>query len=164
MSTTARPNPFNTGNIGERSADLVFGPAKKTKMYVVGFLFDKKLERVLLIRKNKPQWQKGLLNGVGGKAEEGETYSQAMTRKFKEEAGLWIHTWLSFHMLKFDAGAVIFYWATGDVDSAKSLTDEKLEIHLISELNSLPVIPNLRWLIPMCMDNQYEYGTSEILV
>lgn len=39
--------------------------------YVCGFLFDRSFENVLLIRKNRPEKQKGRLNGVGGKVEEG---------------------------------------------------------------------------------------------
>jgi len=34
---------------------------------VVGFLFDNFSENVLLIKKNRPAWQKDRLNGVGGK-------------------------------------------------------------------------------------------------
>lgn len=36
----------------------------KTK-YVVGFAFDLTLTMVALIRKNRPEWQMGLLNGIG---------------------------------------------------------------------------------------------------
>ena len=31
--------------------------------YVAGFVFDKELEHIYLIRKNRPSWQEGLLNG-----------------------------------------------------------------------------------------------------
>ena len=37
--------------------------------YVVGFAFDKKRENVALIQKNRPPWQKGKLNGIGGHIE-----------------------------------------------------------------------------------------------
>ena len=39
--------------------------------YVLGFVFDLN-DRVLLITKNRPEWQDGLLNGLGGHVEEGE--------------------------------------------------------------------------------------------
>jgi 8-oxo-dGTP diphosphatase len=55
--------------------------------YVLGFAFDKS-DNVILVRKQKPKWQKGLLNGVGGKIEIGETSSDAMFREFREETGL----------------------------------------------------------------------------
>jgi len=53
--------------------------------YVVGFLFSEDQSRVLLVWKNRPAWQNGKLNGVGGKIEAGETPLQAMEREFKEE-------------------------------------------------------------------------------
>ena len=48
--------------------------------YVLGFAFNKNFREVLLILKNKPQWQKGLYNGIGGKIEEGELPIEAMVR------------------------------------------------------------------------------------
>lgn len=71
--------------------------------YVCGFMFDRDMERVVLIRKSKPQWQAGKLNGVGGKVEIKETVKavpgltsgfhiyetppEAMAREFLEETG-----------------------------------------------------------------------------
>lgn len=43
---------------------------------------------VLLVLKDKPAWQKGRLNLVGGKVEPGETPVQAAVRELKEESGL----------------------------------------------------------------------------
>lgn len=43
---------------------------------------------VLLILKDKPDWQKGRLNLVGGKVEDNESPMQAAVRELKEEAGL----------------------------------------------------------------------------
>lgn len=42
---------------------------------------------VLLVLKDKPEWQKGKLNLPGGKVEEGESPEQAATRELKEESG-----------------------------------------------------------------------------
>jgi len=52
--------------------------------YVAGFLFDETLENVVLIRKNRPKWQAGKLNGVGGHVEARETSIETMHREFKE--------------------------------------------------------------------------------
>lgn len=41
----------------------------------------------LLVLKDKPAWQKGLLNLPGGKVEEGETPEQAAVREIIEESG-----------------------------------------------------------------------------
>lgn len=51
--------------------------------YCVGFAFYG--TDVILIRKAKPAFQKGLLNGVGGKIELGENAFIAMVREFYEE-------------------------------------------------------------------------------
>ena len=40
--------------------------------YVLGFAFSKSGQMVLLIWKNKPEWQRGKMNGIGGKIELGE--------------------------------------------------------------------------------------------
>ena len=45
-------------------------------------------EKVLLVKKDRPAWQSGRLNLVGGKIEAGETPEQAALRELKEEAGL----------------------------------------------------------------------------
>jgi hypothetical protein len=41
-------------------------PAKRQD-YVVGFLFRNNLSEVALIKKDRPAWQAGHLNGIGGK-------------------------------------------------------------------------------------------------
>ena len=56
--------------------------------WVVGFLMDSDAEQVILIRKNRPEWQAGKLNGVGGKVEPGELIGGAMYREFREETGV----------------------------------------------------------------------------
>lgn len=43
---------------------------------------------ILLVKKDRPDWQKGRLNLVGGKIEEGETPEQAALRELQEESGL----------------------------------------------------------------------------
>lgn len=43
---------------------------------------------VLLIQKNKPEWQKGFLNLLGGSVEKGELPEHAAVRELFEESGL----------------------------------------------------------------------------
>ena len=38
----------------------------EVKHYSVGFLFNDTKTKVCLIKKNRPTWQEGFLNGVGG--------------------------------------------------------------------------------------------------
>jgi 8-oxo-dGTP diphosphatase len=59
------------------------------KEAVVGFLFSENLEEVLLIKKARPDWQRGKLNGVGGKIEKTDASpAAAMAREFEEETGM----------------------------------------------------------------------------
>lgn len=58
------------------------------KKYVVAFILTPDFQFVWLIKKNKPEWQKGCLNGIGGKIESGESPIEAMIREIKEEAGV----------------------------------------------------------------------------
>lgn len=55
------------------------------KSYVVGFMLDQAREHVVLIEKNRPAWQAGKLNGVGGKVEPGEFPVNAMQPRRKEK-------------------------------------------------------------------------------
>jgi hypothetical protein len=60
-------------------------PYQSKDRYVVGFVFSKDLSRVLLVLKNRPAWQDGKFNGIGGKIEGDETAFEAMNREFVEE-------------------------------------------------------------------------------
>jgi 8-oxo-dGTP diphosphatase len=121
--------------------------------FACGFLFTPDRARVLLIRKRRPAWQMGKLNGVGGKIEPGETPAQAMRREFREEADLDIADWTAAIVLTGPDWQAHFFRAFGDVDAARTATDEPLEIH---PLRPLPpdTIPNLRWIIPLLLDDE----------
>ena len=124
------------------------------KSYVLGFLFTTDKKHVWLIRKNKPEWQKGKLNGIGGKVEEyKETYLDAMNREFMEEAGISIIEWNGFCNITDDKEyEVACYYAFSD-ETPKTMTDE---IIFRCEVDKLPndVIFNLHWLIPMALTSE----------
>lgn len=59
------------------------------KEYVLGFAFDEGKKAVVLILKDRPDWQKGKYNGIGGKVElSDESLLHAMIREFYEETGV----------------------------------------------------------------------------
>jgi 8-oxo-dGTP diphosphatase len=121
--------------------------------YVCGFLFSPDRSRVLLIRKRRPEWQAGRLNGVGGKVEPTDpSYLAAMTREFREEASLTIHDWRHCLTLAAPDWQGHFFRSFGDIDAARPLTDELLEIHPAIPLPH-DTIPNLRWIIPLLLDD-----------
>ena len=121
--------------------------------YVAGFLFSFDRRRVLLIQKNRPRWQAGKLNGVGGKIEAGETPLDAMRREFREEAGIDGLTWEEFATLGGPDFKVHFFAAFGDqISTARQTTDECLIVARVTTIQTLAVIPNLRVLIPLALD------------
>lgn len=120
--------------------------------YVVGFLYNEARDSVALIKKNKPEWQKGLLNGIGGKIEIGEWALDAMKREFNEEAGMIIDNWELFCRMEFNEALVFCYSATGDLTKIKQMTDEVIELHTVQAVSRLDVIPNLKWLVPLGAD------------
>ena len=118
------------------------------KRYVLGFLFTSDFKGVWLIRKNKPEWQKGLLNGIGGKIEEGENQMQAMVREFKEEADLDITDWREFCIITDGKQFEVYCFVAFSELTPKTVTEEEI---VYSEVSALPkdAIVNLNWLVPM---------------
>ena len=97
--------------------------------YVLGFMFDPTRERILLIRKNRPRWQAGKLNGIGGKVEPGESPVSAMVREFTEETGLQTQPseWSHFAVLEGqDFRVWCFQAASEQMIQARTLTDEEV--------------------------------------
>lgn len=120
--------------------------------YAVGFLFNADGDQVALIRKLRPDWQKGLLNGIGGHVEEGESFLDAMNREFREEAGLdieWQH-YMTLYTTSPERAHLQFFVAVGDPRAAKSVTDEQIEVHFIESLMTRDdVLDGLAWAVAM---------------
>lgn len=122
--------------------------------YVVGFLFSPDLTRVALITKNRPAWQAGLLNGIGGKVEPGENPLAAMVREFNEEAGLLLQDWHHFaSMSEQGRFALDMFAAIGDVDAVTSKTDEPVEVLTVTEALQRETVENIPWLLLLAVDH-----------
>lgn len=131
--------------------------------YVAGFAFDDS-NRVLLVRKKVPNWQSGLLNGVGGKIEGGETPGLAMEREFSEETtvGVVESRWKCFCVESHQDYEVHFFRAqisdgeaTRAVDRGCNDVGEELRwffVNLVGGGSRTQVVGNLQWLIPMAKD------------
>lgn len=144
------------------------------KKYVLGFAFDRAKEILVLIEKQKPEWQKGLLNGVGGKVEpEDESILHAMVREFKEETGVDTkeqindkkYGWHHFATMIFKddimgGGAEVYCFRLFSNNIYKCETKETEQIKFINlrdKDGSLKMIKNLKVLIPMAMDEDFTY-------
>lgn len=124
---------------------------------VVGYAFNKEKTHVVLIRKTKPSWQAGKLNGVGGKLEPHESMLQAMSREFLEETGVkteW-HEWQHFAEMSGADWRVQYYrtFSNAILEQAHTTTDEAIEI-LPVDLNMLRKegVTNCYWLIGLALD------------
>lgn len=124
------------------------------KRYVLGFLFDEERRRVALILKNKPEWQAGHLNGIGGKIEANEGNHAAMVREFEEETGVHFERFSAFaKMYGDDWECFVFRGFDSDaLNSVETKTDEIVSIFEIEVLRGHPIISNLNWLIPLAID------------
>lgn len=131
----------------------------KIEKYVCGLCRDVITGNFLLIEKKRPTWQKGKLNGVGGKIESKETATEAMIREFKEETGLDVTNWEPLIILK-DVESnwmVYFFKAYADIEGHANLTDEPL---VEVDPYDLPanLLDTMEWLIPIALSNQNPSG------
>ena len=120
--------------------------------YVAGFMFSSTKRQVALINKLRPEWQRGLWNGIGGHIEPGEEPGAAMIREFHEETGVigGVH-WEHFATLITEHNSeVVFFRAFSDrVFAIQQQTDEQVAFF---DVDALPkTIPNLAFLVPMAL-------------
>jgi 8-oxo-dGTP diphosphatase len=125
--------------------------------YVVGFLFKITKDfffldhyEVALLEKNRPEWQKGKFNGIGGHIENGETPLQAMKREFNEEAGVLLDSWEQYCTIYYTDAIIHFFRCFDGDGEINTKTDEKVFWQPLEELGN-NVIPNLHWLIPLAL-------------
>jgi 8-oxo-dGTP pyrophosphatase MutT (NUDIX family) len=124
------------------------------RCYTAGFMFLK--GRVLLVRKNHPKWQVGMMNAVGGEVEGGESLLQCMMREFHEEANYLTDRWQYFcaefgpgyevHFFRLFADSKLKYTPPKTNDKGEEL--EWCDPHGVK----FPVIGNLNWLLPLAFD------------
>ncbi len=108
------------------------------KKYVLGFAFDRDKKNVLLVRKKRPVWMRGMLNGIGGKVEDGETPWDAMGREYYEECELNL-TWFSFATMNGietngEPFEINVYRANENIDFFKQKEDEQIEIYHVEDV------------------------------
>ena len=144
------------------------------KKYVAGFLFSEIGNHVILIEKQKPDWQKGKLNAIGGKIEEGESAIEAMRREFKEEAGLDISDWTPFCVLTGNDEAYLtnggsfevhfFSHFSDDAYKAETVESEQVICCPTKDIHNLTyIIPNLKWLVPMALERSLVANVNEFM-
>jgi len=108
------------------------------------------------MHKNRPDWQSGRLNGVGGRIESKETSVECIVREVFEETGVKTNNkedWDYFGEIKSDSWRVDLYACAyvGNANDFSTTTDEEVEWF---EVDSLPdnILENLNWMIPLAID------------
>lgn len=133
----------------------------EVKRYALGFCFDDAMLEVVLIQKKRPDWQAGLLNGLGGHVEKRETPREAMAREFEEEAGVKTKysDWSCFaHMAEqsFSSPWEVYCFRLRSTEvfaNATTMTDEPVVKEIIPRLfQRRDRMPNLTWLIALAVD------------
>jgi len=138
------------------------------KEYVLGFAFTKDKSEIILIEKQKPDWQKGKLNGVGGKVEISDTDAKcAMVREFAEETGVnTLHEkWHQFGCMNFEndimgGGAKVHLFRMFDDSVQYCFTNETEEILRVNTDTCLDVFDcmhNLPILIPLALSEEFNF-------
>ena len=139
------------GNISQPSA---FIPPNGMQAYAGGFLFHDK--QVALVRKCKPDWQRGKLNCIGGAIETGESPRQAMAREFLEETGLatFESDWEERLVLIGGDGKWCVYFFVAKWHERAELKGTPQEPVSWFKYEPLPsdAIHNLKWIVPFMLD------------
>jgi 8-oxo-dGTP diphosphatase len=123
-----------------------------TKEYVLGFVFNEEGDRVLLIHKQRPDYQQGKWNGLGGKIEDGEIPKMAMMREFFEECGIFLSKWEDRGRFGNDEWCVHVLTGIADIEQAQQTTDEPVQSFPITDLPFMTTMPHTSWLINLCRD------------
>jgi len=123
------------------------------KKYVIGFMFNETLSRLVAIRKNRPEWQAGSLNGVGGHIEENELPIDAMVREFFEETGVKTpcDAWNRVLTLRFPYAEIEVFAAKSDVfeNAARTCTDEEIVHVVFSSRTYYKMVENVPMLVAL---------------
>lgn len=131
---------------------------KALQRYVLGFIFDVDGREVVLIEKRRPSWQAGLLNGIGGKIEAGETPIQAMERECREECGLaqFVTPFRHFGGMRGpDYSVELFTARVVNPHLARSLTDERVRVVPLAVANWPGyAVPNVAPLLRLALEPQ----------
>lgn len=137
--------------------------------YTLGFVFFEGINQVLLIEKQKPAFQKGYLNGLGGKQEPDEGPLGCIIREIEEECGLKTYNsdWTYFCTMRCKDNSTdkesyswdVHCFATIlPVERAKDITQKEDEVLTMLSLDRINVaypalLGNITWLVGMGMDS-----------
>jgi 8-oxo-dGTP diphosphatase len=124
--------------------------------YVLGFAFSQDLKQVILIQKQKPEFQFGKFNGVGGKIEETDANPlEAMQREFMEETGCATGTqWKKFITMNSETWMCECFFTVLIPIQFEQIQTQEAELIVKAYVDKLPAncMRNIHWLIPMALN------------
>jgi len=139
--------------------------------YAVGFCFDFGWQNVLLIHKQRPEWQRGKLNGLGGHVREGESPSRAMAREFGEETRRVLKGVVRWDpVARLVRKGVFELWVFAgkynspfpvSIHAQDSDGGEVLQVVSMETAHLREVVPNLRYFLPMCLNHSKGLDQAE---
>jgi 8-oxo-dGTP diphosphatase len=126
----------------------------KMKRYVIGIAFDPTYREVVMVLKDRPEWQAGLYNFPGGKVEKDEEPDDCMPREFKEECGLETRP-IDWHLvgeLEGDDYVLYVYTTVTSIEGARTMESEMVTR---MGVEALPrnVVGNIPWLLAYALDH-----------
>jgi 8-oxo-dGTP diphosphatase len=134
--------------------------------YVMGLMFSVDKQNVLMVEKNRPDWQKGKLNGIGGKIEEGEKPVDAMVREFREETGINTHwtDWEIFSIVGNNTKKVTYFKAFSD--QLYEYQQAEQEVPVVVPARQVWIyncVADIPFLVPMALDGKDLYIIKTLL-
>jgi 8-oxo-dGTP pyrophosphatase MutT (NUDIX family) len=144
--------------------------------YVLGFVFDLDVNRVLLIQKQKPSWQRGFYNGIGGMKEPTDlTYAEAMVRECEEETGVKTKSlhWHHFCTMGEETSRWLvqcYYTTLQEIQVDKSMfvsmTKEEVYFHPLKAISigHPQLLGNIPWLVAMALDHHYNRAIEHSVI
>lgn len=130
------------------------------KVYCLGFLYTDDCSHVVLLHKERPEWQANRLNGCGGKVESNETPVEAMARECLEELGVFIpwELWEEFATMRGPDWLVHCFRTRSSklARHAHACTDEKPVLLSVADPRIRALgLSNVPWLTHMGADGEY---------
>lgn len=115
--------------------------------------------------KDRPAWQQGKFNGVGGKLKALEAPAAGMVREFAEETGINSNPieWRHFATMRCPVWSVYCFAVYGfPIHEGKRQPGEtesvhEIPLHALAD-NPRMFVPNLQWLIPLALCEEGVHG------
>ena len=128
-------------------------------IFSVGFLFNNCRDKVVLVKKKNPEWQRDKYNGIGGHLESGEDIVECMRREASEELKTdEIFDWKRFCVVSDKEWQLhVFKACSNWVYQLPSRNDRNEELTLVrvDDARNMRAVTlyNTPWLLEMALDD-----------